>query len=80
MKTLLIGAAVAATLFTTLAADARPRAYGGSWCLNVKEARGGYYRCDYATYDQCMASRTANGEWCMQNPALSYQPGPRYYR
>jgi hypothetical protein len=45
-----------------------------AWCLNVSEAwGGGHFSCDYNTYEQCMASRSANGEWCMQNPALGRQ-------
>ena len=77
MKTLLIATATAATLLTAAAAQARPVAPNERWCLNVSEARGGgVYRCNYATYSQCMAARTANGEWCMQNPALGY--GGRY--
>ena len=81
MKSLVMMGAVAATLLTALAAaEARPVRPYERWCLNMSEGRGGgIYRCYYATYAQCMASRTANGEWCMQNPALGSEP-PRYYR
>jgi hypothetical protein len=81
MKNFVMIGAVAATLLTALAAEARPvRAYE-RWCLNVNEPRGGgHYRCSFATYEQCMASRTANGEWCMQNPELGSEGPPRYYR
>ena len=76
-KIVMLGA-LAATALTALPAEARPVEFYGRWCLNVSEARGGgHYRCDYATYGQCMASRTTNGEWCMRNPALGYGP-PRY--
>ena len=78
MKILVIMGAIAATLLTTLAAQARPVRPYEQWCLNMSEGRGGgVYRCYYATYGQCMASRTANGEWCMRNPELG---GERYYR
>ena len=80
MKNFVIAGAAAATLLTALAAEARPVRPYERWCLNVSEGRGGsYYRCNYATYGQCMASRTTNGEWCMQNPELGnkYYP-PRY--
>jgi Protein of unknown function (DUF3551) len=71
MKQTVILAAGAATLFTALAAEARPVRPAERWCLNVSEPRGGgHYRCQYPTYGACMASRTANGEWCMQNPEL----------
>jgi hypothetical protein len=81
MKNFVMIGAVAATLLTALAAEARPVRPYERWCLNISEGRGGsYYRCNYATYDQCMASRTANGEWCMQNPELGSEGSPRYYR
>jgi hypothetical protein len=81
-KSLLIAGAMAATLLTALAAEARPVRSYEQWCLNVKEGRGGsYLSCYYASYNQCMASRTANGEWCMLNPAVGYQGAPgSYYR
>jgi hypothetical protein len=81
MKSFVTMGAVAATLLTALAAaEARPVRPYEQWCLNVNEGRGGgVFRCYYATYGQCMASRTANGEWCMRNPALGNEP-PRYYR
>lgn len=82
MKNFVMIGAVAATLLTALAAaEARPVRPYERWCLNVNEARGGgVFRCNYATYNQCMASRTANGEWCMLNPALGSEGPPRYYR
>jgi hypothetical protein len=82
MKSFVMMGAVAATLLTTLAAaEARPVRPYEQWCLNMSEGRGGnVFRCQYATYNQCMASRTANGEWCMQNPALGSEDAPRYYR
>jgi hypothetical protein len=81
MKNFFISGAVAATLLTTAAAEARPVRPYEQWCLNISEGRGGgIYRCQYATYGQCMASRTTNGEWCMQNPELGYESAPRYYR
>ena len=81
MKSFVMIGAVAATLLTTLAAEARPARSSERWCLNISEGRGGsYYRCNYATYGQCMASRTANGEWCMENPALGSEGQRRYYR
>lgn len=75
MKNLIMsGAAAVALLSAVTAADARPVRVSESWCLNVSEGRGGaVYRCNYASYGQCMASRTANGEWCMQNPELAYR-------
>jgi len=81
MKSFVMMGAAAATLLTALAAaEARPVRPYEQWCLNVNEGRGGdVFRCYYATYGQCMASRTANGEWCMLNPALGREP-PRYYR
>ncbi len=81
MKSFVMMGAVAATLLTALAAaEARPVRPYEQWCLNVNEGRGGgVFRCYYATYGQCMASRTANGEWCMRNPALGGEP-QRYYR
>jgi len=81
MQSFVMMGAVAATLLTALAAaEARPVRPYEQWCLNVNEGRGGgVFRCYYATYGQCMASRTANGEWCMRNPALGGEP-QRYYR
>jgi len=81
MKSFVMMGAAAATLLTALAAaEARPVRPYEQWCLNVNEGRGGgVFRCYYATYGQCMASRTANGEWCMRNPALGSEP-QRYYR
>jgi hypothetical protein len=78
MKTFVIVGAMAATLLTALAADARPVRPNERWCLNTKEFQsGGAFQCDYATYGQCMASRGSNGDWCMKNPALG--SGPRGY-
>ena len=81
MKSFVMMGAAAATLLTALAAaEARPVRPYEQWCLNVNEGRGGgVFRCYYATYGQCMASRTANGEWCMRNPALGGEQ-QRYYR
>jgi hypothetical protein len=82
MKSFVMMGAVAAALLTALAAaEARPVAPYERWCLNMTEGRGGdVFRCEYATYNQCMASRTANGEWCMLNPELGSEDQPRYYR
>jgi hypothetical protein len=83
MKKFVILAAATAALLTAIGAvEARPvRPYDDAWCLNVSEGLGGnIFRCQYATYNQCMASRTTNGEWCMQNPALGSEDQPRYYR
>ncbi|HLL26470.1 MAG TPA: DUF3551 domain-containing protein [Xanthobacteraceae bacterium] len=83
MKNFMILGAVAATLLSAWTAEARPVGPNERWCLNVTEFRGGgSFRCYYATYGQCMASRTANGEWCMLNPALGSQQPPysSYYR
>ena len=66
MKFVIIAAA-AATLLSAATAEAQYA--GGPWCLNSKESRGGgAFRCDFASHRQCMASRTANGDWCMRNP------------
>jgi Protein of unknown function (DUF3551) len=81
MKHVMIIAAVAASLLTALTAEARPVRPYERWCLNMTEHRGGgIFRCYYATYEQCMASRTANGEWCMLNPELGSEPRGYYYR
>jgi hypothetical protein len=81
MKNFVVIGAMAATLLTAMAAEARPVRPYERWCLNVSEGRGGdVFRCQYATYGQCMASRTANGEWCMLNPELGSEGPPRYYR
>jgi hypothetical protein len=82
MKSFVMTGAVAAALLAALAAaEARPIAPYERWCLNMAEGRGGdVFRCQYATYNQCMASRTANGEWCMLNPELGSEDPPRYYR
>jgi len=45
------------------------RAHATAWCLNEKLPSGGSYRCGFATYEQCMAARSSNGDWCMQDPA-----------
>jgi len=79
MKNFFIVAASTVTLLAALPAGARPVHPNERWCLNVSEYRGGAYRCSYATQDQCMASRTANGEWCMLNPELQAQD-QRFYR
>jgi Protein of unknown function (DUF3551) len=80
MKYFVMMGAVAATLLTALAAEGRPVRVYEQWCLNVTEGLGGgVYRCQYATYYQCMASRTANGDWCMRNPALGGEDAPGYY-
>jgi len=79
MKKIVMAGTLAATLLAAFAVEARPVGPYERWCLNVSEGRGGsHFRCDYATYGQCMASRTTNGEWCMQNPALGYDGSPRY--
>ena len=81
MKSFVIIGAVSTILLTALAAaEARPVRPYERWCLNEKGGRdgGGHYSCNYATYNQCMASRTANGEWCMLNPELGGER-PRYY-
>ncbi len=81
MKNFVVIGAMAATLLTAMAAEARPVQPYERWCLNMSEGRGGgVFRCQYATYGQCMASRTANGEWCMLNPELGSEGPPRYYR
>jgi len=78
MKNLVIVGAFAATLLATFSAEARPVGRYERWCLNLNEPRsGGSYQCNYATQDQCMASRSTNGEWCMLNPELQ---GERQYR
>jgi Protein of unknown function (DUF3551) len=33
--------------------------------------------CNFETREQCLASKTTNGDWCMLNPALGFQkPSP----
>jgi hypothetical protein len=81
MKTFVIVGAMAATVLTAVAADARTLRPNERWCLNVSlHMSGGVYRCDYATYEQCMAGRTTNGEWCMLNPELGSEPRGNYGR
>jgi hypothetical protein len=73
MKTLTMTAAVVAGLLYSQAAPAQTVGRYERYCLNVSEPRGGASpRCRYATYQQCMDSRTANGEWCMENPAIGF--------
>jgi hypothetical protein len=68
MKFMIIALTGAALTLLSVAAEAQ-YVRDGLWCLNSKENRGGgSFRCDFATYRQCMASRAANGEWCMRNP------------
>jgi len=77
-RQIVILAAFASLLSSGTASKARPVWVNEYWCLNVKEDRGGgRYVCSFATYEQCMASRTANGEWCMLNPEL--RAAPRIY-
>ena len=80
MKNILILGALAVALLNVVIAEARPVRSNERWCLNVKEGweGGGHYNCNYATYDQCMASRTANGEWCMLNPEFATPQGYFY--
>jgi len=74
MKTLITTAALFAGLFYSQAAPAQSVGRYERFCLNMSEPRGGASpRCRYATYQQCMDSRTTNGEWCMENPALGYR-------
>jgi len=80
MRNFVIVAAAAAAVLTAASAEARPVRPYEQWCLNISEGRGGdTYRCGFATYGQCMAARTTNGEWCMLNPALGSAPPGYYY-
>ena len=80
MKAVITLLALAAIELTAAIALARPIAPYERWCRNVSEMNGrAGYLCIYATYEQCMASRTANGEWCMVNPELAVAPPSYYY-
>jgi hypothetical protein len=73
MKNWIMITALFAGLFYSLAAPAQTVGRYERFCLNTSEPRGSASpRCRYATYQQCMNSRTANGEWCMENPALGF--------
>jgi hypothetical protein len=80
MRSFAIIATAGAISLTALAsAEGRPVWPNERWCLNANMGGGGdVIRCLYATYNDCMASRSANGEWCMLNPALGSER-PRYY-
>jgi len=74
MKRIIVAAAVLAGLLYSQTVPAQTVGRNERFCLNVTEPRGGASpRCRYATYQQCMDSRTANGEWCMENPAIGFQ-------
>jgi hypothetical protein len=58
-----------AALLTTLFIDARTEAdakQGARWCM--KDAGAQTTICSYATREQCMASRTGQGDWCIPSP------------
>jgi len=74
---LLLGAIAGLGLFATSAAEAQRAPYD-AWCRdqNLGRAGGSVQICMAYTYQQCMASRTSQGESCYLNPRYD----ARYYR
>ena len=78
----LIGALV--TLHSVAMAQFEPLRRNESWCLESREGGGrggggGSLLCRFETYGQCMASRTTQGDRCIQNPWVGARPYRRNY-
>jgi hypothetical protein len=75
---LLLGAIAVAGLFAASAAEAQKQAPYDLWCRDqsLGRASGTVQICMAYTYQQCMASRTSQGESCYLNPRYD----PRFRR
>ncbi len=71
----LIGACIAAFLFTDTAANAQ---FEGPWCLKVRTGRSVGERCSYGSFGACNFARSMEpGSFCVQNSAFGAR-GPGY--
>ncbi len=81
---LLTGALMLILFFPTMKAEAQQRLRRDeTYCLQSSDGGVGgggmSLHCYYATLAQCMASRTANGDWCMENPVIGFSKRQRNY-
>jgi len=72
--------AIAAGLMT---APASAQTYNPRYpfCLDTRDANGGYMDCSYYTEEQCAASAAGRAGGCLANPFFTggpRPPGPRY--
>jgi len=66
MKSLFVLSAIAATMLATAA-----NAQNYPWCALYRD---GVWNCGFTTFQQCEATRSGNGGFCIQNN--TYQPPP----
>jgi hypothetical protein len=66
MKSLFVLSAIAATMLATAA-----NAQNYPWCALYRD---GVWNCGFTSYEQCEATRSGNGGFCIQNN--TYQPPP----
>jgi len=63
---------VAATIFAVLAAASRAQAQNYPWCAQYSSNMGGSMNCGFTSFNQCMATVSGIGGFCIQNN--TYQP------
>jgi uncharacterized protein DUF3551 len=45
-----------------------------TFCLQSGASGGGApLMCSFETREQCLASKTANSDWCMENPVIGFR-------
>ena len=63
------------TLATTANAEQRLRK-NETYCLQTaggQHGGGDPLLCRFETMQQCIASKTTNGDWCMENPEIAFR-------
>ena len=50
------------------------------FCLFPGGDDGGFERCNYRSFDQCLYDRQAEGGVCYTNPNFKFYAAPRRYR
>jgi hypothetical protein len=72
------GPIIAATLLALCFSTARARA-DGTWCANYSSPGGGS-NCGFYSFEQCQATVSGIGGFCMRNPFSGYAAEPRRRR
>ncbi len=85
MRPIFFAVLALALLVSMMKADAQQKLRRNeTYCLQSSEGAGVggggmSLRCQYETLAQCNASKTANGDWCMENPVIGFSKKQRYY-
>ncbi len=73
VRSALLAAAVMGALAAPAFAQETVRA-NGRYCLEVHDSSGIHpLLCRFTTYEQCLQSKTSQGDGCMFNPYIAFQ-------